>query len=314
MSLPTNLRSAFYVLADNAQRFNPLGMHLQLGRSLIAFAELLTLVFTSWPNLTADVLQRTPAGYCEGPRAISLFCLVGNEPTELGRWIGVAIALVVISGLLPRYTSSLHVWLALSMNASLSLPDGGESAANFATIFIAVIAVSDARLIAWRAPARAAGPRLRQISYAASLGLCAQLAGLYYESGLSKLAVPEWLDGSALYFIVRDPYFGASGPVGDILQWFTNYPGGTSLLTWGTIFTECLIATLFLLPSAWKQYALVLVIALHLGIAGALGLWSFSIVMVGAAIVACYSPGSISPLRSPVELNSSRGVESDAAV
>lgn len=294
MSSPADFRSVYNVLANNAQRFNPLGFGFQIGRSLIALAELLTLVLTSWDNLTADVLDRAPSVYCDGPRALSLFCLGGNEPREIGKWIAVVITLLVISGLLPRYVSVLHVWVALSINASISLPDGGESVANFATLFIAIIAVADARLLAWRVPAKLPGFRLRQVSYAASLALCAQMAGLYCESGLSKIAVPEWLDGSAMYFIIRDPYFGASGIAGDATRWLTNYPAGASLFTWGTILLECLIATFFLLPTVWKRYALTLVVVLHLGIAIVLGLWSFSFVMVGAAFVACYPPRSIS--------------------
>lgn len=314
MKSATTFGPVLRALADNAGRFDPLGRNVQIGRSLIALSELLTLVLTTWPNLTADVLQREPQTYCAGPRAVSLFCLGNSVPTEWGRWIGIAIALVVISGLLPRYAAVVHVWLALSMNASISLPDGGESVANFATLFIAVIAVSDSRLIAWRAPGAPVGPRLRQISYAASLGLCVQLAGLYYESGLSKIAVPEWLDGSAMYFIVRDPYFGASGFVGEIMRWFTNFPVGTAALTWGTIVAECLIATFFILPAAWKKYALVLVVTLHLGIAVALGLWSFSIVMIGVAVVACYPPTSFSRAEISAPSHAVRKVKTDVAI
>ena len=284
-----DIRKAFDLLLKNVPQFNPLATRIQVGRSIIAIAELLTLSLTSWSSLTADVLGRVPTVYCAGPRVISVFCLGGSSPTEIGRWLGIGISVLVVAGLLPRYVAFLHVWLALSMSASLSLPDGGESVGNFATLFIVVIVFADRRVLAWWPADRGPSARLTAVAYAASIGLCIQIAGLYYESGLSKIAVSEWADGSAMYFIVRDPYFGASGPVLSFLGWLTNMPLGSAALTWGTIVLETLIATLFLLPAKWKRYALVLVILLHGGIAITLGLWSFSLTMIGTAVVAAYT-------------------------
>lgn len=282
-------RQVFDSLVGNIPRLRTHSRRIQLGRSLIAFAQLLTLSLTSWPNLTADVLTRTPGLYCSGARAISLFCLGSSTPNEIGKWIGIAITVVVIAGVLPRYTSILHAWLSLSIAISLSLPDGGEAVAVFSTFLIIFIAMPDERVIAWTTRYRQpTSIRLAAIAYAGSIVLCLQLAGIYLESGLSKIAVGDWANGTAMFYVTRDPMFGAAGPLGAAAQWFTSAPLGTALLTWGTIALECCIAVFFLLPARYKIYGLAGATVLHLGIAILMGLWSFGLIMIGTAAAAAY--------------------------
>jgi len=284
-----DLRRGFGSLARNIPEFRAGSRQVQLGRSLIAAAQLLTLTLTSWTNLTADALGRTPTGYCEGVRRVSLLCVGGETPTELGRWAGVIIALLVLSGLWPRFTSILHAWLALSMSVSLSLPDGGEPAAVFSTVLLVAVLVPDRRMNGWSSRDCDASPQLKAIGYAASIALCLQLAGIYFESGLAKLAVTEWADGSAMFYISRDPMFGSVGLIATLVQGITDVLLGTALLTWGTITAEVAIAVLFLCPAPIKKYGLLGIIALHSAIAITMGLWSFSLTMIGAAVVAAYT-------------------------
>jgi antimicrobial peptide system SdpB family protein len=119
--------------------------------------------------------------------------------------------------------------------------------------------------------------------------LCLQLSGIYFESGLAKLAVTDWVNGSALFYITRDPMFGSVGIVGDFLHWFTCAPAGTALLTWGTIIAEVAFGVLFLAPAPIKKYGLVGAVVLHLGIGLVMGLWSFALAMIGTAVVAAYT-------------------------
>lgn len=308
------MRDVFGLLAANIRRFDPTSRRIQVGRSLIAGAQLSVLALTSWPNLTADIVGRSPEGYCGGTlRKFSMFCLGANSPHSAGVWVGVLIAVLVIVGFAPRVTAPLHAWMAISMNASLSLPDGGEAVASFATVLLILICLPDNRLLAWSRARKPISRRLGAVAYAASIGLCIQLAGVYFESGLAKIAVSEWSDGSAMYFIVRDPYFGATGVVGDVLRSVTDVPAGTALLTWGTIVLECALAVLLILPSRWKQYALVGVTVLHVGIAVSLGLWSFSLIMVGVACVAAYKLVPVPP-READDAVSSRGRESERSL
>ena len=94
------------------------------------------------------------------------------------------------------------------------------------------------------------------------------------------------MNGSAMYYVVRDPSFGASGPVGYVMREITFLPVGVAAVTWGSMVLEVLIAVLLLRGSRHRGVALALSIALHVGILVSIGLWSFALVMVGAMIVA----------------------------
>lgn len=288
MNVPKDLQAGFDALAGNLDRFDGQSLRPQVGRSIIAIAQLLTLTLTSWPNQTADVLGRSPEMYCAGPRSISLLCLGSSTPNEAGRWIAIAVCVLVVSGIYPLWTSVLHLWVAISMAVSLSLPDGGEAVAVFSCALLIGVLVPNGKAIAWRRPERAAHPVTTAVGYAASIALCLQMAGIYFESGLAKLAVEDWSNGSAMYYIVRDPMFGSVGPVGALMDALTALPLGTALFTWGTIIAECSIAVAFLLPHRFKRYGLAGVIVLHAGIAIIMGLWSFALVMIGTAVVASY--------------------------
>ncbi|MCJ1714488.1 sporulation-delaying protein SdpB family protein [Curtobacterium sp. VKM Ac-2922] len=283
-----DLRAGFNALAANLDHFDGESLRPQAGRSIIALAQLLTLALTSWPALTADVLGRLPEMYCAGPRSISMFCLGSSTPNETGRWIAIAVCVLVVSGIYPRWTSILHAWVAISMAVSLSLPDGGEAVAVFSCVLLIGVLVPNSKPFAWRRTESESRPVLRAIGYAASLALCLQVAGIYFESGLAKLAVADWANGSAVYYIVRDPMFGSVGLVGSVVAEITAHPLGTALFTWGTIVAECCIAVAFLLPHRFKRYGLVGVILLHTSIAIIMGLWSFALVMIGTAVVASY--------------------------
>ncbi|MFJ3385344.1 MULTISPECIES: sporulation-delaying protein SdpB family protein [unclassified Curtobacterium] len=283
-----DLHAAFNALAANLERFDGQSVRPQVGRSIIALAQLMTLALTTWPNLTADVLGRTAEGYCAGPRSISLFCLGSAAPQESGRWIAMVVCALVISGVYPRWTSILQAWVAISMAVSLSLPDGGEAVAVFSCALLIGVLLPNGKTFGWGRSAPAERPVLIAVGYAASLALCLQIAGIYFESGLAKLAVADWSNGSAMYYIVRDPMFGGVGPLGSVLAAVTANPLGSAVLTWGTILAECSIAVAFLLPHRFKRYGLLGVIVLHAGIALIMGLWSFALVMVGTAVVASY--------------------------
>lgn len=309
MNIASDFLPPLHALRNNVFRFDVYSRRTQIGRSLIALSQLLTLTLTNWSNLTTEVAGRTPTEYCHGPRAISVFCVGGpGVPVESGRWIGVAILALVIAGIFPPAVSALHAWVAISMQLSLSLPDGGEAVAAFATVLIIPIVLADRRICAWVPRPRPVPGHWSAISYAASLTLCIQLAGIYFESGLAKLAVTDWANGTALYYDLRDPSFGASGITGVILRAISNQAWGTAALTWGTIAIETAIAVAMVSASRYKQYALVAIIVLHVGILLAMGLWSFSLIMIGTATVAAYVflPATGIRRSSPTETAASR--------
>jgi hypothetical protein len=79
--------------------------------------------------------------------------------------------------------------------------------------------------------------------------------------------------------------FGASLLAAATL-WFSHMAVGTLAMTWGAIVIEIAIGLALLLSWRWRIFALVLEVALHVAIVATIGLWSFSLVMVGASVLA----------------------------
>lgn len=273
-------------LSAAVSQFDPTAMSVQVGRAVIALAQLSVLTLTPWERLTPQILGQPQAPFCQGLGRISLFCMV--PPTHV-IWALVAssiVLLLVIAGILPRYVGLAHVWVSFSIALSLGLADGGEQVAQVCTVLLAVVVLADGRLCAWIPQQRDLKPVLRGVAFAAWWMLRLQLVGIYAQSGLAKLGVEDWLNGSAMYYIVRDPSFGASGPVGYVMREVTSLPVGVAALTWGSIVLELLIAVLLLRGPRHRGIALAMSVALHVSILVSIGLWSFALIMIGAMIIA----------------------------
>jgi len=281
---------------------------VQVGRSLIALAQLSVLLLTSWSNLTPAIVGQRIAPHCVGVIQGSLFCL-DHTPDALFARIGAVLAcLLVISGFVPAISGVLHAWVSFSLSSSIGLPDGGESAAAVTTLIIAFVLLRDWRWNAWRhGPSAGSSCALDGVAWGSWWILRLQMAFIYLESGLSKFGTDEWVNGSALYYVVRDPSFGASGPVGEIARSLTEIPIGTALLTWGTIALEVAVGALLLGGPRARKVALGLVIALHLGIIVLIGLWSFATIMMGAVIVATAPERGINQHRQLLRLVTTKG-------
>lgn len=118
------------------------------------------------------------------------------------------------------------------------------------------------------------------------MGLRVQVAYIYLDSGISKLSHEDWLNGSAMYYFVRDPSFGGSGFVGQVVRWVTNFDYGVAFLTWAPIVMEIAIAIMILGGTMRRSAALALSLTLHLGIIAVIGLWSFGAVMIASVALA----------------------------
>lgn len=258
-----------------------------IGRALVGLAQLSILGLTSWANLTPQILGQAQSPICSSVGRVSIFCLDPSPNKLIARVALMVILGLVVAGVVPAVTSFLHLWASFSIASSVALPDGGDQVAVIATFLIAFITLGDIRLCAWTSSPPKRGPAvLAGVGGAAIFILRLQIAFIYLQSGLSKLGVEDWLNGSALYYVVRDPSFGATGPIGEVLRAMTAVPLGTALLTWGTISLETAAGVLVLSRPRRRQGALVLVVALHVGILLAIGLWSFAIIMIGAVTVA----------------------------
>jgi antimicrobial peptide system SdpB family protein len=112
-----------------------------------------------------------------------------------------------------------------------------------------------------------------------------QIAVIYLHAAVAKSAVPEWMNGTALYYWFTDPTFGAPSWLEPAVRILVTHGTALTLLTWSVVALEfSLFAGLF----AKDRYLPILLVTgafFHLGIALIHGLISFSIIMLGALIL-----------------------------
>jgi len=183
------------------------------GRSALAIATASTLICNAPSTLFRPAAGIDQVPVCKGLGTVSLFCLATNRHLEIARWTTVLILAIVASGYRPRVTGIFHWWAAFSLQASAVVLDGGDQIAAILTLLLIPVTLTDDRRWHWRAPPASTGSTLESVRFVIATSawyvIRLQIAGIYFDSAVAKLAVPEWRDGTALYYWLTDPVFGA---------------------------------------------------------------------------------------------------------
>lgn len=106
-----------------------------------------------------------------------------------------------------------------------------------------------------------------------------QIALIYFQAFWSKLDDPNWQDGTAIYYVLREQEF-LRFPV----AWISNNLWMCQTLTWGTLFVECAMWSLVWFKET-RYIALGGALFLHLGIEYTMNLPTFETVMIASLIV-----------------------------
>lgn len=277
-------------LAVQVSQFSAESRMMGWGRTIIALAQASILVFTPTSYLFVPVGAHDGRPNCDSIQNLSAFCMAGGQHLQIVGWLVCALLLVIATGILPRYFSVLHFWIAISINQSISLPDGGEAAAQAVTFFVMIASINDRRWFHWtRGTRRHCDSVLQGVAWAGSWGLRGQVAYIYLNSSLAKLAVEPWQDGTATYYVARMESFGAAGIAGDLVREVTALPWFALAATWGTILLEFMIAWFVLTGGRRHPIALVVATALHISIIIQLGIVSFGLIMIGCVTCAASS-------------------------
>ncbi|QFG69461.1 sporulation-delaying protein SdpB family protein [Ornithinimicrobium pratense] len=280
----------------------PWGSWLGLARTLMALGTAGTLALSGADVLFSPVVGLPLAPACEGLGALSIFCLLPREQLSLLKWVCVVILLVVASGWRPRWTALAHWWVAFSVFNSVAITDGGDQASIVLTTLLLPVLLTDDRRWHWQrsprthaaATATPARPRTWAVALAvvALLAIKLQVAVIYFQASVAKLGQPEWVDGTSMYYWMSDDIFGPAAWMRPLMDAVVDQQLLLLTLTWLPLVVEFLLALSLLLPQ-WSRWGLLLLgVSLHLSIAVTMGLWSFSLVMVGACILLLTPPGA----------------------
>lgn len=265
-----------------------------LGRSLLALSPLLTLVFNP-----ANVLF-APNAEWEAPKCggwiaeVGLFC--ASPSLELARVVGILVLALVVIGWRPRWTAIPHAWVVLSMQNSMTLTEGGDQIAGNLALLLLPIALADGRRWHW-SPAVGSdgggqgGETSRMVANTTMVLVRLQVAVIYLHAAAGKLAVSEWLDGTAVYYWMLDPQFGPDGVREFVLTAFTATAWGVTAVTWGAIVIEFTLAAGLVAGAPMRKVLFWVGILFHLGIAVALGLATFGVTMAGALVLFLWPRG-----------------------
>ena len=255
-------------------------------RTLLALSTALTLALNETGTLFRPAATIPSAPYCEGAAGAGLFCLAPDGSLDLMRWLAVGVLLVVASGWRPRWTAPAHWYVTFSFASSAIVVDGGEHVSQVLTLLILPLALTDPRKWHWsRPPALDGVTPSHLVARSAWLVARVQVAWIYLQASVAKLAVPEWADGTALYYWFTDPSFGAPGWLQGPLMALLDPPVALVLATWSVMALELALAAGLVVEKRHWGPLLVLGIGLHLGIAVIHGLISFAVIMFAALIL-----------------------------
>ncbi|MEV6235272.1 sporulation-delaying protein SdpB family protein [Lentzea sp. NPDC051838] len=246
---------------------------LGAARSLVAAAQLLTLMSTSDTGLFPGLDGAPDGPLCTGLRATSLWCL-GFDPV-IPRWTAIVVLLAVASGYRPKWTCVPHWYVAFSFTAALIAPNGGEHISKILALLLIPMLLGDDRRWHWTQPRTPMSPRWHGAAVASHLAIRAQVAYVYGSAVWFKLREPEWRSRDAMHYAMQDAYFGATPAIAELID------GVGPVLTWGTIAAEAFLAVSAFCGLRIRRWAVLVGAALHAGILVVLGLVGFGLVMVG---------------------------------
>ncbi|PWK80676.1 antimicrobial peptide system SdpB family protein [Lentzea atacamensis] len=281
-------------LVSRADRFEPRGLPLSIGRCVLALSQLVTLVFTT-PSALFHVTDVSPGGLtCGGLRSVSLWCVtsVFDDGLAIGKVLAITVLLVVLSGYRPKITSVMHWYVAFSMATAMPDPDGADYVLQVTTMLMVPLCLGDDRTWQWGSVRRPLPGVWRGAAFAARIALQMQLCAVYLGAVVTKLMDPLWQQGSALLAVAYHPYAGFPRALLELLEPLLRSYWPVALAGWLVIAVQVGITVLIWGRTRARWYAFVLGLGLHTAIAVFMQLAGFGLTMIGVLVVVCLVPGN----------------------
>ena len=219
---------------------------------------------------------------------ISLFHIFSDDRLYLARYLAIFILLFVASGWYPRFTGVLHCWVAYSFLFYSIAINGGDQLSAILTTLILPICLLDNRKWHWNMPkiCLTQAQRIKNlIAFSCYWVIRIQLATLYFQAAVAKLAVEEWVNGTALYYWFTHPMFGASDWLNPVLVPMIQNPFSVVILTWMVMVFETFLFAAFFINRKYHKYILIAGISFHFGILLIHGLVSFFFAITGGLLI-----------------------------
>jgi antimicrobial peptide system SdpB family protein len=261
-----------------------------LARTILALGTLGTLLCSPASSLFRPAVGLPNWPICVDATRFGLFCLASRAHLELARWLAIAILALVASGWRPRFTGVLHWWVSCSLATSAILIDGGDQITAVLTLLLIPVTLTDARRWHWSPSIQESRSQrwedfARLIALTAFMAIRVQVSGVYFHSFVAKLKVPEWTDGTALYYWFTHPVFGATPALSAVIKPLLDNAWTLTFMTWGALGLELVLFSALFMKDRYRVPLLVCGLCFHLGIALIHGLISFAFAMFAALLL-----------------------------
>ncbi|RIH83205.1 sporulation-delaying protein SdpB family protein [Calidithermus roseus] len=256
-----------------------------LARSLLALGTLCTLLLNDTSKLFRPGAGVDSFPICSFASQASIYCLLGSSHLEIARWVSIIVLFLVISGYFPRWTAIPHWWVTFSLSSSAIVVDGGDQVSSVLTLLMIPLALGDSRLNHWlAAPGEPGNLYTRWVALSAAAAIRLQVAGIYFHASIKKMQVPEWVDGTAMYYWLNSNIFGLPEQLRPLFAPLLLGPT-VAVATWGVVLLELILAAALFMPSTRWRPLLLLGAVFHAAIAVFMGITSFAIAMMAALVL-----------------------------
>ncbi len=253
-----------------------------ISRSLLAFGTLITFIFSNEKILFDPDINFSNRYVKTIFDDINFFFLFDFDNLIYARFITIIILIIVISGIYPRFTGVFHWWISFSWFQAGALVEGGDQITAVITFLLIPITILDKRTSHWGTDETNNNYILNFVSYLFLFLIKLQICFVYFHAAVEKIyKVPEWVDGTAIYYFFKDPVFGYPDWMDPFLSLIIESKI-VFFITWGTILFELILAGAFFMDNNKKVYLYPLGIIFHLIIWLIFGLSSFFFAMAGA--------------------------------
>lgn len=259
-----------------------------VARTVLAIGSLITLCFNDIEMLARPLGELMDRGVDMAVMEVSVFRLFENN-FPLAKGICIVILLIVASGWRPRITGILHWWVSFSIATSMAIIDGGDQVTQALTLLLLPICLADGRKWHWSyVDGKNSSPLQKHFAIVALTAfflIRLQVAFIYFHAAIGKMAVEEWMNGTALYYWVNVPLFELPAFLSAIIMPLLQISWVVTLGTWGVMVYELLLFLGLVINKKWRFSLMVSGIIFHFLIIILFGLTSFFFAMTGALIL-----------------------------
>jgi antimicrobial peptide system SdpB family protein len=257
-----------------------------IARSLLAISFLITIGLNDIEDIINVNLLSKSATSDFSIFNFSIFSLLINK-LWIAKTISIIIMIFVLVGYRPRWFCLPHAYLSFSLSVSGLIIEGGDQVCQNLSLLIVPICLLDNRKWHWQNLGNNDSNKYKNIFACIWYNvIILQIAFIYFHASVGKYKVTEWMDGTAIYYWLKDPLFGFNNGIGSFLiDYLLINPFIVTSITWSVLILELFMAFSFLYNEKMKRFFLFLGILFHFLIAISLGLVSFFFSMFAALIL-----------------------------